>query len=635
MSSYIPKTLLGFNFEQGDYSNKQTNISDIWLDSDKIPSTVPAESELDEEGFYSITLNDRPFKIIQKTTAVLEQVSDNVYHSEELKGVLVPWWNDAQFPITIYDNSHTSIPLGLCRVAFDPIGGNVVFGKEPSQFEAPFTVEFWKYTGRTSFEGLLDTKGLNSMDPDYQPQNDQDVATKSYVDSRSSNLNTIIDSLYPNKPPYLTGELYALRGEIYSHVLDNEKYYVVDEETDLVLETTACLFTEGSEFKLFIDDLEIECDFIKSIKDKVVDASEVLPWIPKGWYKMIPSLELTINYDMVPIKPAYPLHTVHLEQLDGKLVSKTKDFIFGTEHQDILIFEEPTYLESSLGEKFVSGLSSISKDSILKPLVKVQPYHYFKGTKGIEVTLGREDYYIKVEETYDSYKPTIKINPQLKIDYDTESIEFSYKVYDYKDRVILNQHYTLDLRADMCNESDRVTSGSGYLPSVFGLPYDSTEILYNNDELQKYRGRYRQPRGSYITNKLPNHQFTKNISLEGTSAKVRYATFKFSTTEQTHGLLIKLVNPENMDFDKLNVPLFSVQIKGEKTGWLNAKPWSVGTNPSKDEDRCLIARWDLDDPNSIRTTFGTKTYTGTFYVRIGIPANNLKASFEGIEVQFL
>ena len=165
--------------------------------------------------------------------------------------------------------------------------------------------------------------------------------------------------------------------------------------------------------------------------------------------------------------------------------SKTKDFVFGTEHQDILIFEEPSYLESSLGEKFVSGLSSISKDSILKPLVKVQPYHYFKGTKGIEVTLGREDFYIKVEETYDSYKPTIKINPQLKIDYDTESIEFSYKVYDYKDRVILNQHYTLDLRADMCNESDRVTSGSGYLPSVFGLPYDSTEILYNNDELQK------------------------------------------------------------------------------------------------------------------------------------------------------
>ena len=307
MSSYIPKTLLGFNFEQGDYSNKQTNISDIWLDSDKIPSIVPTESELDEEGFYSITLNDRPFKIIQKTTAVLEQVSDNVYHSENLKGVLVPWWNDAQFPITVYDNSHTSIPLGLCRIAFDPVGGNVIFGKEPNQFEAPFTVEFWKYTGRTSFEGLLDTKGLNSMDPDYQPQNDQDVATKSYVDSRSSNLNTIIDSLYPNKPPYLTGELYALRGEVYSHVLDNEKYYVVDEETDLVLETPACLFTEGSEFKLFIDDLEIECDFIKSIKDKVVDASEVLPWIPKGWYKMIPSLEITIDYDKVPIKHAYPI----------------------------------------------------------------------------------------------------------------------------------------------------------------------------------------------------------------------------------------------------------------------------------------------------------------------------------------
>ena len=635
MSSYIPQTLLGFDFEQGNYSNKQTNISDVWLDSDKIPSKVPNNSELDNEGFYSIDLNGRPFKIIQKKTATLERVSDNVYHSEDVKGILVPWWNDAQFPIAVYDKSGTQIPLGLCRIVFDPIGGNVVFGKDPDSFDTPYIIEFWKYTGRTSFEGLLDTKGLNSMDPDYQPQNDQDVATKSYVDSRSSNLNTIIDSLYPNKPHYLTGELYALRGQIYSHVLDNQKYYVVDEETDLVIETPACLFTEGSEFKLFIDDLEIECDFINNIKAKAVDASEVLPWIPKGWYQMIPSLELAINYSMVPIKPDYPLHKVFLRQIDDKIISNTKEFTFGTEHQDILIFEEPTYLQSSLREKFVSGLSSISKNSILKPLVKVQPYRYFKGTKGIEITLGNEDFYIRVAETYDSYRPTIEISPELKIDYDTESITFSYKVYDYKDRVILNQTYTLDLRADMCTESERVTSGEGHLPSVFGLPYNSTEILYNNDELQKYRGRYRQPRGSYVTNTLPNHQFTKNIDLDGTSAKMRYATFKFNTNEQTHGLLIKLINPEGMDFDKLNVPLFSVQIKGEKTGWLNAKPWSIGTNPKNDEDRCLIARWDEDDPNSIRTTFGTKTYTGIFYIRIGIPANNLNASFEGVEVQFL
>lgn len=641
MSTFIPKTLLGFAFEQGDYSNRQTNITDIWLDSDKIPTVIP--TNLDEEGYATVKVNGRDFKIVQKTSTVTQKISDNVYQSDTLKGILVPWWNDAPYPIEITDNQNRKIPLGLCQVTFDPIGGCLIFGKTPEAFEGPFKVDFWRYVGRNTLDGLLDTSGLSSMDKDYQPQNDQDVATKVYVDNLIKELSKISTSLYPPKPKTLEAvKLEVVRGLEFNHLLDNKRYPVLDVDQPVTLRVPAFYYPEGSSVSLSIDSKIVAKEELLDLESKAVDASEILDWMPSGWYKMIPSFDLEISVSDVPVVIGNPLHSVLLQQTypiptltEGWNTTETvltESTILGSESAVVDLFNYPDFKESVLKEKFVSGLSCIQENSVLKVTFGVSNYRYFKGVKGVEVTLGKSIFYFPVQETYKKYDPMIYYTVEEVLDYDTEGISLNIKFYNYRDELAFNWEKDLTLRVDTSYELDRVTSGFGSLPSIYGNPYDSKKSMYSTDvaELQYYRGKYRQPRGSYSTVQIPGFEFTKNIGLDGVEKLTRYATFKVTADKECHGLLIKLKG-SNLEFDTYGIPKFPLQVKVEgSTGWLIAKPFYLGKNPKMDDEGCLVAESD-NDKESVRITFGQTTYKGTIYIRVGIPEDRMDWSFEGLE----
>jgi hypothetical protein len=660
---YTPKTKDGFFFEQSSYSNGPILIDDIWLDSDKIPTQVPDLSEF-KNNLYTININNRSLDILEYCENIeLNPISEYVYQNDKLKGIILPWFNKACYSVVLKDNKQNNISLGWAKAKFDPIGGTITFNEKLDNFDkTKVFATFYRYNGRISFNKVLDTSGLTPMDENYNPLNKKDVATKDYVDQNIESLQKLTNSLLPPTPETFenkTLNVLESSGE-YPYVLTNIKYNVLSKKDKLKISIPNSYLPETGKLSLVIDDNEICSIDLKDITEKTYDLIKITSikdshlsynWIPLNYYKTFEG-EIEINYSDLSKynfetlnKPIYNLKLVYSNEATKY---SSNSFSFGVEY-DLMYTRTTMSLESAkdFKVKYISGVPSLLDDEVLTFKIHIGAMVNFKGNNYIaKFIIDGVNYLIPYEETYPNIEPYHEFILTKTIDKNInfENINFYYEIYNYKGEILESETKIINLRHDSCNESERFSSGSGYIPTEFGKTFNSESSIETTEDLQKYRGNYVWPQddfskfgtemewfGNYLNIKYPKIAPNfKNII----SKDFRWVVFK-TYTSLTHGLVITIDNPTELYSNNLTkVPEnFIVQLKVGNTGWLDCKPYILGSLPSKDQDHALVSLFS--DNTTKRFTFGSESYEGDVYVRIGIKSKDLKASFSGITVTTL
>lgn len=176
------------------------------------------------------------------------------------------------------------------------------------------------------------------------------------------------------------------------------------------------------------------------------------------------------------------------------------------------------------------------------------------------------------------------------------------------------------------NETIRKTSGSGNYPSTgWGGLYDSSQSLvgtYNN-ELMLKNGIYQYPVGNYTQQGGPNYS-----SITG----VRWVTFTtLGVFNNNSSFTLNFIDSQGITKKIEQYNLFvEIKISGS-TYWVNGNKSYSGTGDpglSNDDDGSVV--FGASTPTSRRITFGTKTYSGSIVIRIGITNNNI--TFKNITI---
>lgn len=179
----------------------------------------------------------------------------------------------------------------------------------------------------------------------------------------------------------------------------------------------------------------------------------------------------------------------------------------------------------------------------------------------------------------------------------------------------------------------RVQSGSGTFPAGgYGGVYVSTDSLTTNEELQLINGLFRYPQAvDYTSNTPSGPDYTLVASVPPAAATARWVTVNLGSPTNVSNVIVTFGTAVNMPTVILPYQCY-IKVQGS-TGWLdlNAAYAGVGT-PVADGTPNLVIY--LSSGNVKYATFGPTTYTGTVYLRVGLPPGSA-IQFGNISAQFI
>ena len=295
-------------------------------------------------------------------------------------------------------------------------------------------------------------------------------------------------------------------------------------------------------------------------------------------------------------------------------------------------------------DKFINGVPSFSDGEIELENLKTQGQvnHFYTQNSLTKVFLEDHNNNTSVDYTKDDISQPSPPVANTDIEFnnkfitlnnvDKKSPNLKIELYDYRDVKILEKTIPTNLYSDSSvQKENRRDSGVGLYPTSFGGDYTSSinnQDISQNEELQLSFGEIFYPNLDY-SNYLPKGPDYSNLGGTSTDDDIRWYTIYAG-----HGVDKNLIditisysqNPSSsiVDTDESLKPIHLYGIVKDQTGWIDGNaPYNIYTNhtPTSDGEGGMLT---IAYGNTLTTTkrkifFGRTTYTGDFYVRLGIP----------------
>ncbi|GEM_PF-3572143 len=662
---------IAFYEEPGRIAHR-VDLDAIWTDSKYIPINAP---DVEDDGFYYVNVGSSRLKILQKLENIaLDKVdgTNATYKSVYLIDSIFPSYGTG-YSITLTDWNGEVIPFGLNQWVIDPDNGEITFlGGWPEGYLENPKISFYRYVGRKAEESFLRSDGSVQMIDTYNPTQDQDIATKKYVDAMTGDISNIVEKLIPEIPPTLDNADLSLEYErdIYASPWNSEvKMPVVFFGEDYKIHIPQFYNPGRGTFHINVNGFDIvDVDLNKvggpSIYDYWTVTSVVDPYrtskVASKFYKSINSY-ITLPEDAIKslISVDEPFITLYCYTYYDFIKISSNPITIGFENK----IERPyigTYRISQLKYgtnsespiKYVSGVPTLKKDASFNYGFNLKDVALFKNDFSGKLSIN--DFYDELllsDKVYNELYPTQFIDRKIII---PENISCElFKVAIIGNNVALEDNIRSDkvynIRIDtISNESDRKISPYNF-NDIDYTAEDWTDItaeesLEKTFELQMLNGKYQWPSGNYTNNgNFTELNLTDTISIDIPSGpdysnlenSTRYVTFSYDMPF-CNGFWISLEDSENVISDRdthafSNIAQFRCIVEHE-TGWLNmSTPYEGVLLPRENNDGCLVVQ--SSDTNTKYITFGNEPLAGKLDITIGINKDS-GIKFSGIKIVF-
>lgn len=676
---------LSFYEETKQVENK-VSISNIWVDSKYIPSSI--SSSMLTNDIYSIKINDIQYDILSYiVNCQLIKVAGTLATFSSVGNQLVdciPYDFGQGYQFILKDSNNKIVPFGLNQWIVDGRTGQLSFNKGiPDGYSAPFYISFYRYVGRKGDETLLTSDGNVKLDSAYTPSDDASIANKKYVDGLFGSLSSLIKVYTPTKPATLKGQNITISSpRMFSgkFILSSQEYSVAIEGDNLVLtsdyfynEETGYITIGIGEQSIFdnknIRKLIVSKDISEGQYDtywKVISNSDPYKDDPvaRGFYKVL-KVQCTI-----PISELMPYYSSNSPFLSFKFIYHSSNgTTYETNYKTIGFEPEPTssritgvnlYPDDS--QSYLSGVPTLSSGTILSLSGSVVNMNRFYIDKFMHITIqGLLDKDILVTDKFfgnsNVYSHTdgleTKIGQSIAIPSNMyqETTKVHIDTYNIFGEINGSYDETFNVRIDTISETERIVAGAGETPEngTYGAAFDDTVSLRDNtSELQQKAGYIIYPSGNYSLNGTRTKIYTtetgttttqiQNISTgpnydyisDVTNRSMRYIMLHTLLEDATNAVVIDLDDSSGLLCDEFTKVFTNCEMRcrinsTDDFGWINAnKPYDGVSDPSADNDGALVVQ------NSSRAkryiTFGKVPRKGWLYIRIGFSDVSIKIS---------
>lgn len=655
-------------YEEPETVSPKVDAKSIWLDAEYIPEE-PQDASFRGNLYYK-TINGSSVAIVEKfEKAIATKINERaVLFSPKLVDCI----HNENYHLTIVDVNGDEIPFGLKKWTIDAGVGYLSFTDGfPTQYELPFYVSGYRYVGRKLPEHMITTDGRQTMLPDYEPTEDQSVATKSYVDKRIDGLNVDVERMLPPEPPTIEGKDLTficadkfeatdiISKETYENVVLPHYEWTIDvpEFYNPGYGRFSMMVNTGSSWQEFA---YIELGKVgKSVPQGFIieyDGDAYANTLAsRGFYNSI-KCKITSTFDA--LSGIFKAHTAPMrfkakwEYLGNTIYSNEITVCEEFEQEEFNHLDRASMVLGSNDMKYhyVSGIVTPDAGShILMSGIKHNTLKKFTmGTHIENVTAMGLEYDHTPELPYTKYSPALELKESLLIpeNYYNEMLTINAKTFDIFNNTNGEIEKEYKFRVDtISDESNRVKSGRELGKVIEGacLGWDASEDLRYNNELQLLGGVYQWPEKDFSINGQGNlaDGTWNDISWLRTAHNYdeclktgeRFVTFKHDMSI-ANGVYISIDNPENLTQDKdthaYKVNSMYIKVEGQ-TDWLDAKEPYDGIGVNKEWKQGCLAVQDSKD-GKIYCTFGPKPLEGKLFVRIGIKYDS-HTRFTGITIE--
>jgi hypothetical protein len=619
----------------------------FWFDAELIPSTAPVLAH--DGDVYSHTYSNGVSQPVLKyyVDLVLLPVPGSVnafYHPNLRDSIAYNYRPDGSFLYTLKDSNDNVLAFGLNNWVVDNQAGVLTFyDGVPTAVVLPLKITFYQYVGRKSFTGLLRSDGSVQMEPAYVPTLPQDVVTKRHLDQGISLIDTILDKLKPAAPPNLSAKqltisgLYSAfeagTGAVHADCTNNPKPSITPDGPFFDADAgTVSAFIDGSSVgtrALSAADDAGTYGALVIVQD--VDAYAGIDG-KQNFYKELYASIMPVNALTV---------AQHRAKLTHTLTGSTPEVSFHIDDPASPIVLTPIFSPPTT-TRWVSGVPSLGTTDTVQLTFQVKDAvksHY--GAMGARMTS------LHFANVQFPILGTPENGATLSYDVNIPVLAGVYTERAAIDLVGLNSmqlpgttfSYSTDIRIDTISNENRVKSGTGETPAVFGATFDSQHNISditNDEELQLLGGLYQWPSGNYLNNRPiagPDYR-TVPVPAHG----FRWATFQPIALNNANGFTISVGGAQNWisgdDRTTLGVRIYArvMQDNGTPvTGWIDCNspypgvgmPGSVAT---RHKDPAMVAGSNETTATSKKVTFGPAVYSGKLYIRVGLPVGDKKFS---------
>ena len=659
---------IAFYEEPGRISHR-VDLDAIWTDAEYIPINAP---EMDSNGFYSVRIGTLEVKVLQKLNDIpLDKVKGTkaTYRSYYLRDAIFPSYGTG-YSIVLTDWNGEVIPFGLNQWVIDPDNGEITFlGGWPEGYLETPRISFYKYVGRKANTSFLRSDGSIKMDNGYVPTDDQDIATKAYVDSMTGDVTDVVDKLIPTTPPTLEGanlKLEYARDIIASPWNSETRMPLVFHGEDYKIIIPQFYNPGKGEFHINVnghDILDVDLSNITGpdIRDYWVVTSVVDPYqsskVANNFYKSINSY-ITLPKSAIDSVTSIevPYITIYCYTYYDFVRYETNPITIGFESKltnpSISAFKVSNLThESGNPIRYVSGVPTLKAGSSFIYNYNIDDLVYFKNDyiSKFDVNNFQSDL-IRPNSTYSSAHPTHIESRTITIPDNTYFEEIVVDInannVALEDNVFARNSYNIRLDA-LSDESSRMESPENFSDPYIAQPWtdeDARTSLHNSSELQMLYGLYQWPTGNYTQiGNFESLRLEEDITLPAIVSGpnysdiiygVRYVTFSYEMPI-CNGFWISFENGQNIFSDKdtkaFKLSEFRCEVEGF-TGWLDmSTPYEGVLLPRKNDDGCLVVAASTEDTKYI--TFGNVPLEGHLNITIGInKVSDIK--FSGIKIVF-
>lgn len=622
----------------------------FWIDTEYIPATAPVLE--DREDFIVTFDNGFQLPVLRRyKNLYLDPVpgaTASFYH-EELSDALPHDYKDGSYHYVLKDAAGQELAYGLNAWVVDFQAGVLTFYQGiPEGITLPLTISFYRYIGRKTFEGVVQTDGTTPMVDEYVPSRGQDVSTKSYVDEEIAAVQEIVDKLIPDPPPGLTAR---------SLVMQLYKAYAVGSgaEHDCTPFVRPEIhidgpFYNGDEGTLtaFINGTVIGTHELSAADDTGTHGAIILtadedPYAGENQRK---NFHKQLRGYIRPTTALTPGQ--HNARIQHSTTGTTPEKVFWVDdpspNANIRILDGSAFLPSTvspsqLGVAYISGVPSLTTSSHLPISLLVRNVartHYSNVMAKVTSShVQNEDFEVTQPITSATEVITLTRNLQVRPNVYAEQLQLQPIALNSAMVPFPGTQIVRPARIDtVSNEKLRVASGTGMYPSNdnYGSEYPSAQHLKDNEELQLINGIYQWPSGDYTENipQGPNYN-----NLPNPPGSIRWVTFKSIKLLHADGFTIRIngaknwtANPET--HKTANVYIFAriqnnEKPQGNKTEWLDCnEPYAGVGKPEKDGTGAMVVSGSTATIK--RVSFGPTTRSGQLYIRIGLSQGNKQFS---------
>lgn len=641
-------------YEEPETVSPKVDAKSIWLDSEYIPESPEGLSW--RGNLYYATINLSTVAVVEKFENVkLTKVNERaVFYADELVDVI----QNENWHLTITDANGEEIPFGLKKWTIDIGVGYLSFTDGLPSYTQPFYVTGYHYCGRKLPEHMITTDGSQEMLPEYTPTEDQQVATKLYVDNEISKLDVNVEKMIPPTPDTFEGKdlTFICEKEFqatdittntdYEHVIlpdyeftiDIPEFYNPGYGTVKLLVEQNSVFTEVGRIELSSGkstatniDIDYEGDayadslasrgFYNSIKCHYTNTLENMA-----------AVLTTTSISPLVFKMSYTYNSTKYYSNDLVVCEEWEQATETLANEKIVLKVD----DSKFSYKYISGIITPTAGSIISAssLDHRTLRKFTKGTPIAKLSAFGLDYTEYPELTYSAYNPALEIKEDLVIPEGLyqETTNMTAETYNIFNEVNGTHSADYNFRVDtVSDESRRVTSGTEGNTSIvgYGEEWDPEGDLRENYELQMLNGQYQWPEKDfsingtgYISSGVFSDLHWIKTSLDYSQCSKlgkRFVTLKYDMSI-ANGIYINFENAENITQDKdthaFSVDSMYIKVKDE-TDWLDAKEPYDGLGRNTEWKQGCLAVQDSTD-GKIYCTFGPKPIEGTLYIRIGV-----------------